>query len=61
MALKYQAARFEVPGIFPDVLLLLNSFASAVVRLRVQSSISSLWAAVARQQWRWHKVPLSLW
>lgn len=43
MALKYQEARFEVPGIFPDILLLLNSLESAVVKLRVLSSISSLW------------------
>lgn len=50
MALKYQEARFEVPGIFLDIPLLLNSLESMVVRLRALSSISSLWVAAARQQ-----------
>lgn len=60
IALKYKEAKYEVLRIFFYIPLLLNSLELAVVQLRVLHSISSLWVAKARQQWRWHKVQLQL-
>lgn len=43
MALKYQEARYEVPKFIVDICLLLNYPESALVCLRILSSMSSLW------------------